>query len=87
MTLRKSKALATERDFPYIVEGKLPVSGLDARVSREMATFHRLRDIRPRFGRTRIQDDQHYCRWCFSDPAIADAFRERFGGAPTTHKR
>jgi len=22
-----------------------------------------------------------YCRWCFSDPAIADVFRERFGGA------
>ncbi len=80
ISFRKSKALATERDFPHIVEIVVPVNGLDVRLNREMATFHRSHNIRPRFGQRRTQIDQHYCRWCFSDPAIADAFCERFGG-------
>ena len=77
----KSKKLSTERNFPHIIEIALPASGLVANVSSEMATFHRSRDIRPRFGRTRIHNGQHYGRWCFSEPAVADAFREQFGGA------
>jgi hypothetical protein len=81
-----SKTLAIERDFPHIIEIELPASGLDVRMSREMTTFHRARDIRPRFGRTRTQGDQHYCRWCFSDPVIADAFRARFGGERLTKR-
>jgi hypothetical protein len=55
-------------------------SGLTANVSREMARFHRSRDIRARFGRTRSQHGQHYGRWCFSEAAVADAFRKQFGG-------
>jgi hypothetical protein len=86
MTFRKSKALGTERDFPHVIEIALPVNGLDVGLSREIATFHRARDIRPRFGRTRMQKAQHYCRWCFSDPMIADAFRDRFGGACVTNE-
>ena len=74
----KSKKLSTERNFPYIIEIALPESGLAANVSREMATFHRSRDIRLRFDRARIQNGQHYGRWCFSEPAVADAFREQF---------
>jgi hypothetical protein len=79
--LRNSKAATTERDFPHIIEIDLPATGLDFRLSREMGRFHQANDIAPRFGRTRIQKDHHYCRWCFSDPAVADAFRARFGGA------
>jgi hypothetical protein len=78
--IRKRKVLATERKFPHFVEITLPPSGLDVRVNREMVTFHRLHNIRPRFGRRRTRTGQDYCRWCFSDLAIADAFRERFGG-------
>jgi len=85
VSLRRSKKVATERDFPHIIEIELPVNGLDVQLSREIATFHSARDIRPRFGRTKIQNDQHYCRWCFSDPAIAAAFRERFGGERVTN--
>jgi hypothetical protein len=76
----KNKKFSTERNFPHIVEIALPQSGLAANVSREMATFHRSRDIRLRFGRARIQNGQHYGRWCFSEPAVADAFRKQFGG-------
>ena len=78
---RKRKELATERKFPHIVEIVLPAHGLDVRVNREMVTFCRLRSIRPRFGRRRRKrTGQYLCRWCFSDQAIADAFREQFGG-------
>ena len=84
--LRQNKAVATERDFPHIVEIKLPLNGFDVRLSREMATFHHLHNIRPRFGRRRSRADQYYCRWCFSDPADANAFRERFGGERLTKK-
>ncbi len=69
-----------ERDFPYIVELPLPPNGFDERVRRAMETFHRTRDIRPCFGSSRKRNDEYYCRWCFSDPVIAEAFRERFGG-------
>jgi hypothetical protein len=76
----KSKKLSTERSFPHIIEIALPESGLAANVSREMARFHWSRDIRLRFGRTRTQNGQQYGRWCFSEPAVADAFRKQFGG-------
>jgi hypothetical protein len=59
----KSKKLLTERNFPHIIEIALPEDGLAATVSGEMATFHRSRDIRLRFGRARIQNGQHYGRW------------------------
>ena len=75
-----------ERDFPYIVEMPLPLNGFDERVRRAMETFHQLRDIRPRFGWSRKRNGDYYSRWCFSDPAIADAFRERFGGMLVTNK-
>jgi hypothetical protein len=84
--LHQNKAAATERDFPHIVEIELPLDGFDVGLSREMATFHHLRNIRSRFGRRRSRADQFYCRWCFSDPAVADAFRERFGGERLTNK-
>jgi hypothetical protein len=74
------KVLATERKFPHIVEIVLPVHGLDIRVNRGMVTFCHMRNIRPRFGRRRKRTGQYTCRWCFSDKAIADAFREQFGG-------
>jgi hypothetical protein len=78
--VRTRNVLATERKFPHIVEIVLPVNGLDVGVNREMVTFCRLRNIRPRFGRRTKRTGQDYCRWCFSDQAIADAFREQFGG-------
>jgi hypothetical protein len=31
-----------------------------------------------------IDGEQYYVRYCFADPAQADAFRERFGGERIT---
>lgn len=59
---------------------ELPRDGLDVCMNRQIMTFHRLRNIQLRFGRTRSEGNKHYSRWCFSDPANADAFREQFGG-------
>jgi hypothetical protein len=84
--LPKNKAITTERDFPYIVEIDLPLAGLDVRLSRAIRIFHQLNNIAPHFGRTRTKKDHHYCRWCFSDPAIADAFHAQFGGVRVTNK-
>jgi hypothetical protein len=76
----KSKAQATEREFPHVVEITLPAKGLDIQLSRQIATFHSLRDIRLRFGQSSVRNHQQYCRYCFSDPATADAFQHQFGG-------
>jgi hypothetical protein len=80
INFRTQKALTTERDLPHLVEIELPLSGLNTQMNREMVTFHRLHNIRPRFGRRRTQAGKKYCRGCFSNPEIADLFRERFGG-------
>jgi len=79
-TINKDKAVTNERNFPQIIEIALPANGLDVRVNRAMATFHRLHNVRTRFGRRRTERGQHHGRWCFSDPEIAEAFREQFGG-------
>jgi hypothetical protein len=78
MTRRQGETITrmNERDLPYIVEIALPPNGFDVRTNREMVKFHRACDIRPRFGLTRNRKGQRYC---FSDAAIAEAFRERFG--------
>ena len=86
-TFRKTKAVATERDFRHIIEFAVPINGLGVRLNREMVAFHRSRDIRPHFGRTIIRTDQRYYRWCFSDSANADSFLEQFGGTCVTYKR
>jgi|ERR1700722_1552994 hypothetical protein len=84
--LPKSKAITIERDFPHIIEIDLPLTGLDFRLSRAIRIFHHSNNIKPHFGRTRTKKDHHYCRWCFADPAIADAFHAQFGGARVTNK-
>ena len=84
--LRGGKAAAIEREFPHVVKIALPVGGLDLRQNREIAMFHRLHNIRPRFGKRRTVGIRDYSRWCFSDSDVADDFRVRFGGEPITNK-
>jgi len=78
---RKRTAKRAEREFPYIVELAVPRSGLDVSLSRKVTQFHSARDIPLRFGRTRLQDGQLFCRYCFSDPRLADRFRAQFASA------
>jgi len=86
MTRRKREiiGLRNERDFPHLVELALPL-GPFRRVFLEMDAFHRERRIPVRRGRNRYEVKQVYIRFCFPDTAIADAFRNRFGGECLTH--
>jgi len=86
MIRRKSETarLTNERDFPYLVELALPTDGFRD-VVLEIDAFHRERRIPVRRGRSRHEVKQVYIRFCFSDAATAEAFRNRFGGECLTH--
>jgi hypothetical protein len=81
MTRRKGEITGrmNERDFPHIVELQVPVGGLGDRIW-EFDAFHRDRGIQSRSGRGRQDEDRFFVHYCLADPAIADAFRARFGG-------
>ena len=68
-----SIARMNERDCPHIVELPLPSGGFRAK-SDDILAFHREGGIAPRRGH----------RFCFADPAHADAFRKEFGGERLT---
>src|SRR6516162_5697036 len=81
MTRRKREivGLTNERDFPHLVELAVPPGGFRS-VFLEIDAFHRGQRIPVRRGRSRHEAEQFYIRFCFSDTATADAFRNRFGG-------
>ena len=83
---RKSEfvRLANERNFPHLVELALPLGPFRS-VFLEIDAFHRERRMPVRRGRSRHEVKQVYIRFCFPDAAIADAFRNRFGGECLTH--
>jgi len=80
---RKSEVVRfmNERNFPHLVE--LPLEGFRS-VLLEIDEFHRERQIPVRRGRNRYEVKSFYIRFCFSDAATADAFRNRFGGESLT---
>jgi hypothetical protein len=87
MSRRKYEITArmNERDYPHIVELALPPGGFRAR-SDDILTFHRKRGIQIHRGQGRHDNGQFYVRYCFGDPAHADAFRDLFGGERLTVK-
>ena len=86
MTRRKREitGLSNERDFPHLVELALPPGGFRS-VFLDFDAFCRERRIPARRGRNRQDGEQSYIRFCFSDAATADAFRDRFGGVRLTY--
>ena len=86
MTRRKLEiaGLANEQDFPYLVELTFPPGGFRS-VFLEIDAFHRERRIPVRRGRNRHEVEKFHIRFCFSDTATADAFRNRFGDECLTH--
>jgi hypothetical protein len=74
------KAVANEKEYPYIVELVVADDKLDVELSRRMMDFHRSRKIQARHGRRIVRGRDIYFRWCFSDLATAHAFMEQFGG-------
>ncbi len=75
-----SAARANERDQPHIVEMVIPAEGFAHDMRIAMDGFHRMHNIRARFGRHFRRGGKEYCRWCFADAFVADLFRIRFGG-------
>ena len=71
---REITGLMNERDFPHLVELALPPGGFRS-VFLEFD-----RRIPVRRGRNRYEGKQVYIRFCFPHAAIAEAFRNRFGG-------
>jgi hypothetical protein len=70
----RTSARAIETDFPHIVETIVPPGGLGERLN-EMYDFHAQQGIRARVGlRRRDENGRDFIRWCFADPAIAEAF-------------
>ena len=74
------KAIANEREYPYIVELHAADDELDLDLSRRIIAFRGSRNIQVRHGRRIVIGDQVYFRWCFSDSETACAFTEQFGG-------
>ena len=85
MSGRKSEVTGhmNEREFPHLVELKLPPGGFRSQ-NLEFDAFHREYGIPIRRGRGRHEVEQFHVRFCFPDPTTADAFRERFGGTRLT---
>ena len=81
---REIVGLTNERDFPHLVQLALPPGGFRS-TFLEFDAFHRERRIPVRRGRSRHEAEQSYIRFCFPDPATADAFRNRFGGECLTY--
>jgi hypothetical protein len=73
-----------DRDFPHQVAILIPVGGLVAR----LMAMHKFCDTRSILYKTRsdLRRDppSDYVRFCFSDPAHANAFMIEFGGARIT---
>jgi hypothetical protein len=85
MSRRKGEVTGhmNEREFPHLVELKLPPGGFRSQ-NLEFDAFHREYGIPIRRGRGRHEVEQFHVRFCFPDAPTADAFRERFGGTRLT---
>jgi hypothetical protein len=72
-----------DRDFPHQVAILIPVGGLGAR----LMTMHKFCDTRSMPYKTRSdlrEPPSDYVRFCFGDPAHAEAFMAEFGGERIT---
>ena len=73
----RQSAKSVEQDFPHFVEIGVPANGLGNTLIA-MYDFHAKRGIEAKRGHGRRDDDASYIRWCFADPALADAFAKEF---------
>jgi hypothetical protein len=71
-------AKAIERDFPHIVEMRVPLGGFGTKLDA-MHEWHTKRGIRA-LHLTGQRDENHrdYIRWCFADAETAAAFASQF---------
>ena len=55
----------------HIVELPVALKELDAKLSRQITTFHTSQNIRVRHGRQITKENKIYFRWCFTDLTVA----------------
>ena len=87
LTRRHASAGTNERKYPHIVELVVDKHGLDVGLGRRIIHFHNSRHIKPRHGHIVLKEGQTFYRWCFSNLATTQAFREQFGGEVAQPKR
>jgi hypothetical protein len=75
---RTGKGLSNEVRYPYVVE--LASNPHHLELIQRIRNFHNSRNIRVRYGRRIIRENQAYVRWCFPDFVTALAFVQQFGG-------
>ena len=75
----RQSAKSVEQDFPHFVEIAVPPDGLGTRLNA-MYDFHARHGIEAKRGHGRRDDGGSLIRWCFADPALADAFAKEFRG-------
>ena len=82
MSRRKGERTAAKnrRDAPYLVEIAVLPGGLGVTLDA-LREWHAARGLEALGGGWQRSYDQDHVRWCFVDPADADAFAGQFGGA------
>jgi hypothetical protein len=75
-----------ERDYPHMVELPVPHGGFGD-TSWTIEGFHKEHGIESKRGRRSYDEGQSYVRYCFADPAVADAFRGFGGERPIAARR
>ena len=68
---------AVEKDFPHFVDMVVPLGGL-GKMLYAMYEFHDRQGIKPQRGQGRHDANGAVIRWCFADPAVAEAFADEF---------
>jgi hypothetical protein len=75
----RQSAKSVEQDFPHFVDIPVLIGGLGNRLNA-MYDFHARHRIAAKRGHgQRDEDGRSVIRWCFADPALADAFAKEFG--------
>ena len=64
-----------ESKFPHHIDMLVPEGGFG---SRTKDVWHDARGIPAVRGQSRRENGRDYIRWCFADPAVAEAFADEF---------
>jgi len=75
----RQSAKLVEQNFPHHVDIVVPPGGLGAKLDA-MYDFHTRHGIKSKRGDGRHDANGAVIRWCFADPALAEAFTKGFAG-------
>jgi hypothetical protein len=81
----RPSAQTIARDFPHVVEIRVPGGGFGKRLDA-MHDFHARRGVRALNGPHRHDKGRDFISWCFADSSTAETFAAEFGGKLPPHK-